>query len=260
MPDEALYVYGIVESSFCKDWSEIGLERKKVYTINEGNFSALVHKCKEKAYISKDPNKIKEMILSHNLILDKAMEDFNGVIPMHFNTIIKRGKSSAQSSLKMWISENHENLQRILSRVKGKREYGIRIYYDKEKVIEEVSNSEEIKDIETNREGKGTGLSYLLQSKAKTKINEIMWGRVNEFKKKFYDSIEKVTNNVKVTNSKVLIEEEKDLLLTLSVLVDELQIGVIKKTLEESGNDFSFQLAGPFAPYSFVDDENDRQR
>ena len=255
MPDEALYVYGIVESSFCNEWSEIGLERKEVYTINEGNFSALVHKCKEKAYISKDPKKIKEMILSHNLILDKAMEDFNGVIPMHFNTIIKRGKSSAQSSLRNWINENHENLQRILSRVKGKREYGIRVYCDKGKLIEEVSNSEEIKDIETNREGKGTGLSYLLQSKAKSKINEIVWDRINEFKKKFYDSIEKITNNVKVTNSKVFIEEEKDLLLTLSVLVDELQIGVIKKTLEESGNDFSFQFAGPFAPYSFVEDE-----
>ncbi len=253
MSDDALYVYGIVENSFCNEWSEIGLERKEAYTINEGNFNALVHKCKEKAYISKDPKKIKEMILSHNLVLDKAMEDFNGVIPMHFNTIIKRGKSSAQSSLKMWISENQENLQSIWSRVKGKREYGIRIYYDKNRLFQEVSNENSVRELELLSNEKSQGLRYLMQTKVKSTINEIMLSKVIESKKEFHNEINKITKDVIENNTIILLAEEKDLLMSLSILVDNQQLEEIKKILLYDV--FSFQFVGPFAPYSFVNND-----
>ena len=256
MPDDALYVYGIVKLGFDLDWREAGIEGKNVYTISECGFSALVHDCEEKPYMSEDPNKIKELIIAHNKILDRAINHFDGVIPLHFNTIIKKGGNSSQYNLKKWLNNNKERLEKTWDKIKGRGEYGIRIYYDKEKLIEEVSNSEEIKDIETNREGKGAGLSYLLQSKAKTKINEIGWDKVNGFKKKFYDDIKKVTANLKITPSRIFIDEEKDLLVNLSVLADNQQINKIKGFLEQKiGNGFSFQLVGPFAPYSFVENE-----
>src|SRR3989338_272071 len=180
MPDEALYVYGIVKSGFELEWKKTGIEGKNVYTVSEYGFGALVHDCEEKPYMSEDPNKIKELIIAHNRILDRAINHFDGVIPLHFNTIIKKGENSSQDNIKKWLNDNKERLENTWDKIEGREEYGIRMYYDKEKLIEEVSNSEEIKDIETNREGKGAGLSYLLQSKAKTKINEIGWDKVNE--------------------------------------------------------------------------------
>ena len=258
MPNDALYVYGIIKFGFDLDWKGLGLNGNDVYTINESGFSALIHDCEEKPYMSEDPNKIKDLIITHNQILDKAIKHFDGVIPLHFNTIIKKGENTAQDNLKKWLNDNKEKLEKVWNKVEGKKEYSIRIYYEKEKLIQEVSDDEEIKELEDNQQGKSKGLSYLLQTKVKSKIDEIAWNRINQFKQKFYDDIRKVADDIKVNVSRIFIDEEKDLLLSLSILVNNHQISKIKKILEQKcGNDFSFQLSGPFAPYSFVENETE---
>ena len=256
MADDALYAYGIIKFGFDFDWKEKGIDGKNVYAINQGEFSALVHDCEEKPYTSEDPNKIKELIIMHNNILDKAMEVFNGAIPLHFNTIIKKTGTSPELNLKKWLDNEKGRLERVWEKVKGKKEYGIRIYYDKDKLMQEVSANEEIKESEENLEGKSMGLKYLLQAKAKSKINEIAQDKVNSFKQKFYAGIKAVNEDVMLNNSRISIDEEKELLLSLSVLADRQQFDKIIKALErKEGKVFSFQLAGPFAPYSFVENE-----
>lgn len=255
MPDTALYVYGIAKFGFELDWKEAGIEGKNVYTVSEDGFSALVHSCEEKPYMSEDPDKIKELIIAHNRVLDRAIKCFDGVIPLHFNTIIKKGENSPQEHLKKWIKDTKEKLEKAWDKIEGREEYGIRIYYDKEKLMQEVSSSREIENIQS-QEGKGLGLNYLLQSKAKTEINEIVWDKVNELKSKFYGDIKNVAANLKINPSRIFIDEEKDLLLSLSILLDKQQINKIKRCLEQKADeDFSFQLTGPFAPYSFVENE-----
>lgn len=248
----ALYVYGIVKSKHNLKWMGKGLNEKNVYTISGGKFSALVHDCEEKPYNSQDPKKIKELIIAHNEVLGKAIEDFGGVIPSHFNTIIKKGESLALYNLKKWLNNDKERLERIWNKTKGKREYGVRIYYDKDKLRQKVCDIKEIKEAELSLEGKGKGLSYLLQEKAKSKINEVIQNKINHLKQRFYSDMNNITEDTKLNNSRILIDEEKDLLLSLSILVDKQQIGKIIKILgRKDGKDFPFQLAGPFAPYSF---------
>lgn len=254
MSDDAFYVYGIVKFGVDLDLNEEGLTGKNVYLISNGKFSALVHECEEKPYIDEDPEKIKELIIAHNKILDKAMQDFEGVIPLSFNTIIKRGENSARFNLKKWLNDDEERLERIWNKVKGKKEYGIRIYYNKNKLLQECSSNKEIKKIEKNIEGKGQGLSYLLQGKAKNKKQEIFQNRVNQLKKEFCKEIKGRVWETIINPSRIYIEEEKDLLLGLSILVEEKKVGKIKEILEKKEKEeFSFHLAGPFAPYSFVE-------
>jgi len=254
MSDNALYVYGIVKFGFDLEWKESGLNEENVYMISKGKFSALVHDCEEKPYISKDPNEIKKLILAHNRILDRAMEDFGGVIPLHFNTIIKKEENSPQDNLKKWLNDDKERLEKIWNKIKGKKEYGLRIYYEKDKLTKEASDDIEIKKLKEKQQGKSRGLSYLLQEKVKSKINEIVQNKINQFKQKFFDYIKRVTDNIKVNTSKIFIKEKKDLLLSLSILADKQQTNKIKRILEKKvSKDFSFQLAGPFAPYSFVE-------
>lgn len=256
MPNNALYVYGIVKG-LDPEWKNIGLNRENVYTINQGKFSALVHDCGEKPYISEDPAKIKELIITHNMVLNRAMENFGGVIPLSFNTIIKKGEDSSQDNLKKWLNDNKERLEKKWNKIANKKEYGIRIYYEKSELIQEASNNIEIKEIEENMQGKSKGLSYLLQQKTKSKTNEIVQKKIIQFKQKFYDDIKRLTDNIKINISRISIDEEKDLLCSLSILVDWQKINEIKQTLEKKeGDGFSFQLVGPFAPYSFVENES----
>src|SRR3989338_4160943 len=256
MADDALYVYGIIKFGFDFDWKENGINGENVYAVNQGDFSALVHDCEEKAYSSEDPSKIKELIISHNNILDKAMEVFNGVIPLHFNTIIKKTEASPKANLKKWLENEKERLERVWNKVRGKKEYGIRIYYDKDNLVQEISADEGIKESEENMEGKSTGLKYLLQAKVKSRIDEIIHNRINNFKQKFYADIKAISEDAMLSNSRISIDEEKDILLNLSILTGKQQFDKIIRTLErKEGKVFSFQIAGPFAPYSFVQNE-----
>lgn len=253
MPENnALYVYGIAKGPTLK-WKKTGLDGKKVYIIRQSNFSALVHDCEEKPYLSENPNKIKELIIVHNMILDAAIKVFGGVIPLSFNTIIKKGENSAQDSLKNWMSVNEKTLEKTWDKMKNKNEYGCRIYYNKDKLFQESSCNKEVKKIKDGLQGKKIGLNYLLQSKIESKINEIVYSKINETKQKFYNDIKKITEDIKINTSQIFINENKDLLLSISILAEKQQIDQVKVLLEEnSGKDFSFQLAGPFAPYSFV--------
>ncbi len=256
MPDNSFYVYGIVKSGIDLAWQETGVAEKKVYMVNEGSFSALVHDCEEKPYAMGDPNEVKEMIVIHNRVIDKAMKDFKGIIPLSFNTIIKKGINSAHFNLKKWLGDDQEKLEEIWNKVKRKKEYGLRIYYEKNKLVQEASNNEEVKKIERDSESKGPGLSYLLQSKAKAKTQEIFREKVNSLKQEFYEEIKKITEESVINHSRVSLEEEMELLLSLSILVEENQAGKIKELLEKRAGDFPNQLVGPFAPYSFVENEN----
>src|SRR3989338_9715745 len=254
MSNNAFYVYGIVKFGVDVDLNEKGLTGKKVYLFSTGKFSALVHECEEKAYTDENPEKIKEMIIAHNRILDKAMKDFEGVIPFSFNTIIKSGENSARFNLKKWLSADEEKLEKLWSKVKGKKEYGIRVYYDKEKLLQETSADKEIKKIEKDIEFKTAGLSYLLQGKVKSRKQELVQNKVNELKKEFYNQIKKEAEETIFSPSKIYLEEERVLLLSLSVLVEEKQVIKIKEILgEKEKAGLPCHLAGPFAPYSFVE-------
>lgn len=258
MLNESLYVYGIVKFGFDLDWKEQGIEKNDVYTISEGKFSALVHNCEQKPYISQDLENIKELIISHNMILDKAMKDFDGVIPLHFNTIIKSDKNTAHFNLKRWLKDDLGRLEKIWQKIKGKKEYGLRIYYEKDKLIEEISGAKEVKKLEKEQLGKSQGLSYLLQTKVKSKINDILQERIIQLKQGFSKEIKKIVDEVKTNVSQISVNEKKDLLVNLSILVSEKQIMEIRKYLKEKERQgFCFQLAGPFAPYSFT--ENGKQ-
>ena len=254
MYHKALYVYGIVKCGIDLELNDKSLTGKDVYLICKGKFGALAHECKEEAYMDENPEKVKDMIITHNRILDKAMADFGGVIPLSFNTIIKKGKSSARLNLKKWLKDDEERLEQLWNKVKSKKEYGIRVYYDKEKLLQEASTNKEIKKIEKNIEGKTPGLSYLLQGKVKSKKQELFQNKVNELKKEFYDKIKKAAEETVLSSSKIYLEEEKVLLLSLSVLVEEKQVVKIKEILREKEKEgLPFHLAGPFAPYSFVE-------
>ena len=62
-----------------------------------------------------------------------------------------------------------------------------------------------------------------------------------------------VTSEVVNNPSRVFLEGEKEVLLSISVLIEEKEINKIEEFLEKKAGDFPFQIAGPFAPYSFVE-------
>ncbi len=258
MPNNAVYLYGVVKSS--KDWKEKGVKESNVFLINEGNFSAIVHKCDEKPYNSTNVVEVKDLILAHNEVLDKAMKDFGAVIPLSFNTINKSTEKTAEENLRSWLKDNEENLLKVWNKINGKKEYGIRIYYEKEKILEKIEELHEIKQLQQEIQTETTGIAYLLKGKIETEINELAQKQIFEYKQNFYNNIKKLASDITINQSKILLEEEKDLLFSISILVNKEQIQKVNSYLEKAENkNFYFNIAGPFAPYSFVNPQKSQK-
>ncbi len=249
MSNNALYIYGIIRTN--KNWKEHGIKENNVFLINEGNFSAIVHKCEEKPYNSANPVEVKDLILAHNKVLDKAIEDFNAVIPLSFNTIIKTSEEkTAEENLRSWLKDNEENLLKIYDKINGKKEYGIRIYYEKEKLLKKIKELNKIKQLQQKIQIESEGTAYLLKGKIKDEIDKIAQKQIFEYKQNFYNNIKGLVSDITINQSKILLDEEKDLLVSISILVNREQIQKVNSYLVNKN--FYFNVAGPFAPYSFV--------
>lgn len=258
MPD-ALYVYGIVKAKLEPSKIEFGwsgLEGKKVYIIHNEEYAAFVHDCDEKPYTSQELNGVKELIIAHNNVLDGIMGVFGGVMPLHFNTIIKKNPDSAINNLKKWLKDNKKHLGITWNKIKNKKEYGIRVYYQKDRIFNDAANHPKILWLKENLKGNSQGLSYLFQTKIKSKINELFQDTINQLREKIYKQFKCITDDVTINHSKVAIDEQKDLLISLSVLADASKINGIETIFSENADQgLSFQLVGPFAPYSFIKNE-----
>jgi len=259
MSNNAFYVYGIIRYHN-KDWKEHGIKESNVFLVNEGKFSAIVHRCDEKPYNSANPAEVKDLIWTHNRILDKAMENFDAVIPLSFNTIIKSSESgkTAEENLRNWLKDNEEDLIKKWNKINGKKEYGIRIYYEKEKLLKKIKELHEIKQLQQKTQIESVGVAYLLKGKIKGKMNEIAQEQIFEYKQNFYNNIKGLVSDIVINQSKILLDEEKDLLLSISILVNKEQIQKVNSYLVNSN--FYFNVTEPFVPYSFVNHQESNFR
>lgn len=253
----ALYVYGIVKADGKPGMKWKGIKGNDVFAVSEGAFSALAHECEESALSSENPNEVQEMLIAHNACLEAAMTTHGGVIPLQFNTIIKAGEGSSLENLREWLRSESDALEKKWGKVHGLKEYGLRIHYDKKKVVEEVSASQEFQETDSDSHAGGTGLNYLFQAKAQTKISERVQKRIRYFRQTFQDILRARAQDVIANRSRVSLDQEKELLCSFSFLADEKELLLIKQSVEQNAAEsFSIRFAGPFPPYSFVQDEN----
>lgn len=250
MPEQlnnALYVYGITKENE-HNWICLGLERNQVFIIPAGELNVLVHKCEAKPYAPKDPKKIKELVVKHNDVLEQAIKSFGSVLPFSFNTIVqeKDGKT-AEENLKGWVKKEEEKFIQLFEKVNLRKEYGIKFFYDRKKWIEEIGAQS------IPLSGKSEGINYLLKGKQETEIKDKLIKKINGKRQEIFNAIKLKVQEIEIAQPKIkLMEEERDLLMGLSILANKQEFNEVKQYLLENRNQRDYRFAGPFPPYSFV--------
>ena len=116
--NEARYVYCIVEGSQKTQLGKIGIEDNKVYTIPFQDISALVHNCPDEPYESKDNEVVKNWVITHEKVIEKAWEKMATVLPFGFDTIIKADGEKDPDEINNLAENPHYS--EILSRMRTK--------------------------------------------------------------------------------------------------------------------------------------------
>lgn len=251
--NQGLYLYGLTDTNISASLGKIGIDGCEVYTIPHEEISAIVHNSSLEPYKSDDNEYVKIWVKTHQQVLDVAAERFGNIMPFGFDTIIlPKDNATAKDALMNWLSDDREEILKKMDKIKGKKEYGVQIFYIPTAFGGKIEReSEEVKRIKEMMASKPPGLAYMYKQKLENIIEVELNGLMDAYFKNFYKKIKDASNQIKVEKVKKA-DDGMVMMMNLSVLAgDEKSLGSILDEIDgEEG--IKVRFTGPWQPYSFV--------
>ena len=252
--EAALYVYCVARAKSNHVLGPIGMDGRKVYTVRSSHICAVVHACQARPYQSDVPETVEGWVLAHQLVVQEATGLFGAVLPMAFNMIVRgNADGSATENLQTWLAERRDCLIRLLEKVTGKAEYGVQIFWSRQRVAEELlQNDPRLRSMRDEAVTKPKGLAYMLQQTLAKVTREAVETQAASYVEDFYTRIRQCVDEVRVDRLKKADGDEQ-MLLNLSCLTEKGSpaLGNVLERIQETQG-ISVRFTGPWPAYSFV--------
>ena len=248
------YVYCIAEAGEGFSFGDIGIDDNEVYTLSCDSLCVVVHNCPIEPYSSDDKDVVRHWVISHQRVVEAALDRFGTVLPMSFDTIIRdTDEGSAEDNIRKWFVEKAEDINNNLDRVRGKEEYGVQVFWEPNTIARVISQTnQEIITLEEEIKSKSKGLAYMYKKHLEKILRQEMGEKAENYFKDFYHRIEGCVSELKVEKTKT--EVDKHMLINFSCLVGKEKTEPLSDELESINktDGFSVRFTGPWPPYSFV--------
>lgn len=248
------YVYCIASCADELSLGNIGIGHAEVYMVSHKDIVAVVHACQAQPYESRNENEVKEWILSHNTVIDKASERFGTVLPFSFDAVVK----GDDDAVKDWLSKGYEKLKQELERLRDKAEYTVKIFCDRNKLTDKiVGENQDLRELKEKIEKMPKRAAYLLQRKCELQVkdayNVMRVKLAEEFASKIKEHVEEVEVEEKVSHLPESYKDKK-LIAAFSCLVHKEKVKRLGEVLGgiNSQEGYAVRFTGPWAPFSFV--------
>ncbi|MDP2730864.1 MAG: GvpL/GvpF family gas vesicle protein [Dehalococcoidales bacterium] len=256
MENKGRYIYGVAAGERAVSLGPIGIGGNEVYTIPCAHFCAIVHSCPAEPYQSGDEETVKRWVKTHQCVLDEAKKELGIVIPMGFDTILqsKDDAISPDRVVKDWLKEDSERLQSVMTKIEGRDEYGVQIFYTPSVIAKQISEeSQGIREIREEMASKSPGMAYLYKQKMEKAVKAEIERLASDWFKDFYARIKRHCDDVVIEKTR-RTNGNKVMLVNLSCLVAGERVDHLGEELEKIKNTdgFSVHFSGPWPPYSFV--------
>ncbi len=255
-PLQGRYLYCIAEGRERVNFGKIGIEQNEVYTIPFNDLCAVVHNCPLKPYESQNQDVVKEWVLRHQKVVDKAWERLGTVIPIGFDTIIGGNKvSDPEEDVRSWFEEDYTNLKLKIEKVRGREEYGVQVFWDHRVMAEKaLEESPEIKGLQQEIKSKPKGVAYMCRQKLESLLKKELERLADQNFQEFYERIRSHVDDLKIEKTKKTEDEDRQMLMNLSCLVSKDRNKELGEELEkiQALEGFFVRYTGPWPPYSFV--------
>ena len=240
--DEGKYVYCIIRSADKRDFGNIGIGGEKpVYTVHYKDLAAVVSDTPIRIY---DPTR--ENVLAHEFVNETVMKDHT-VIPMSFGTIFRTGDDIVEL-----LKSTYRALEDVLQKMKDKIEFGLKVLWDRARVIERIEEKdEEIKKLKQGIEAGGQSSTYFARMQLGRLVEVALEEAANEFITDIHESLKPVA--IASRTNKPIGDR---MILNAAYLIDrtqELEFDRVVKEMSQKYEELlSFKYTGPWPPYNFV--------
>src|SRR6266536_3300619 len=237
------YVYGIVQAkdpiTFGK--SGIGGSGEMVYTVNYQDIAAVVSNTS--VYIF-DPTR--ENALAHEHVIETVMKNHT-IIPMSFGTVFRTG-----DDIREVLKSIYPSLKDVLHQMAGKLEFGLKVNWDRDQIIEDIKQEEEeIRQFHQEIVRKHLQSTYLARMQLGRMIDKALTERSIGYVREIYEGLRSVCvasrdnqpiGDKMIMNAAFLVERDREAEFDTAV----------NRIARKFGHRLKFKYTGPWPPYNFV--------
>ncbi len=240
------YVYGVIQSAPSREpinfgRTGIGGFGEQVYTVHYGDIAAVVSKTNVFIF---DPTR--ENALAHEHVIELVMKTHT-IIPMSFGTVFR-----TDEDIREVLKSIYASLKDVLEQMAGKVEFGLKVTWDRDRIIEELKrDDEEIHRFHQELTKKHLQSTYFARMQLGRMIDKAMVERSAEFVREIYDGLRSVCvasrdnkpiGDKMIMNAAFLIQREREADFDAAV----------NKIAKKFGDRLNFKYTGPWPPYNFV--------
>ncbi|HEY6938306.1 MAG TPA: GvpL/GvpF family gas vesicle protein [Terriglobales bacterium] len=237
------YVYGIIEAKQPLSFGKMGIggAGEPVYTVNFQDIAAIVSKTS--VYIF-DPTR--ENALAHEHVIETVMKTHT-IIPMSFGTVFRTDNDIREVLRSIYVS-----LKDVLKQMEGKLEFGLKVNWDRDRIIEELKDAdEEIRRFHQEITRKHLQSTYFARMQLGRMIDKALSERSAQYVRDIYEALRgvcvasrdnKPIGDKMIMNAAFLVERDRERDFDAAV----------NKIAKYYGELLNFKYTGPWPPYNFV--------
>ena len=240
---EGRYVYGIIAAKEYGLFGKIGIGGmgETVYTVNHGDIAAVVSRTSVFIF---DPTR--ENALAHEHVIETVMKQHT-VIPMSFGTVFR-----TDDDIREVLKSIYPSLKDVLKQMEGKVEFGLKVTWDRDQIIEELKRDhEEIHRFHQEITRKHLQSTYLARMQLGRMIDKALAERSAQYVREIYEGLRdacvasrdnKPIGDKMILNAAFLIQRDRE---------EEFDAAV-NRVARKFGTRLNFKYTGPWPPYNFV--------
>ncbi len=237
------YVYCIIECDSPRSFGSeaIGGRGDEIYTVHHGGLAAVVSDTPVVVY---DPTR--ENALAHEHVNELVMREYT-VIPMSFGTVFRTHDDVVE-----FLKDTTDALRDVLTKMKDKIEFGLKVNWDPEIVLQEVEQeNEEIRRLKEEILSNRLTSTYFARMQLGRLVEQAMAAKSEAYVQEVYDHLRscaiasrhnRTIGDKMILNAAFLVE--RDSAATFDARVHEIA--------QRFENRLRFNYSGPWPPYNFV--------
>ncbi len=193
-----LYLYGIFPATGVHEITLEGLDRQPVQSHTMDEFTFLYSEAQQSKYLASRRN-----LLGHERVLEQAMEQgYRTLLPLQFGLIVDDW-TTVEGQL---IKTQSENLKGLFSKLEGRREVSVKIFWEADQELEDLMRDNEGLRTERDRlEGQSLSMDQIV------KIGQAIEVEMGERKQDIIQAFQEILNPL-------AIEQIENDLLTESMI------------------------------------------
>lgn len=198
---------------------------------------------------------LSETARAHQRVID-ALTSVTCPLPLRLATVFRD-----DSGVRAMLEEGEERFHRVLERIDGRVEWGVKVYLEKE----ETAAQEQAADA-PRASRPGSGRDYLRRRRSQRTAQEESWQQAEAFSRRLHERLARAADasRLHAPQNPELSSTPGRNVLNAAYLVprtdSEEFVELVDRTKDEDQetNRLRVELTGPWAAYSFTGDEEDR--